>query len=202
MEQSVDDRLRRASLFFRGRGEIYRTLKRIERRLRQERIDYVIIGAMALNIHGYRRFTPNVDIVITAAGLDAVQRLVGNGYVPAQEGARRKLRDIETDVVVTFLTSDRYPGDGQPKPVRFPDPADARIIRKGHYVVRLAKLLELKLAAGIGCLYRLKDLGDVQEVIKVLKLPRDLAEQLDPSVRDEYYRLWDGAQNAYDPSAV
>jgi hypothetical protein len=30
---------------------------------------------------------------------------------------------------------------------------------------------------------------------------RPLGEQLDPFVRDAYYRLWDASQNGWDPSA-
>ena len=48
---------------------------------------------------------------------------------------------------------------------------------------------------------RVELLADVQELIKALELPRDLGEELDSSVRDEYYRLWDAAQNGWDPSA-
>jgi hypothetical protein len=37
---------------------------------------------------------------------------------------------------------------------------------------------------------RLKDLTDVQELIKILALPLDFAERLDPYVRDKYTELW------------
>jgi hypothetical protein len=37
----------------------------------------------------------------------------------------------------------------------------------------------------------LRDLADVQDLIVALGLGRDLAERLDPSVRDAYRRLWD-----------
>ncbi|HEV2718443.1 MAG TPA: hypothetical protein VG323_00375, partial [Thermoanaerobaculia bacterium] len=92
------------------------------------------------------------------------------------------------------------PGDGKPKPVSFPDPRYVTVEIEGHHVIVLPKLIELKLASGLSAIDRLKDLGDVVELIKALKLPRDLGEQLDPSVRDEYFRLWDGAQNVWDPS--
>jgi hypothetical protein len=46
----------------------------------------------------------------------------------------------------------------------------------------------------------LSDLGDVQRFIEAVKLPRDIGDRLDASVRDEYYRIWDAVQNAYHPS--
>jgi hypothetical protein len=63
----------------------------------------------------------------------------------------------------------------------------------GIRVLKLPTLIELKLASGTAA-HRVKDLGDVQELIRNLQLPRDLAGLLDPSVRESYWRLWDGAQ--------
>ena len=44
-------------------------------------------------------------------------------------------------------------------------------------------------------LRRLKDLADVLELIKLLALPADFADQLDPFVRDKYGEFW-GIANA------
>ncbi len=66
--------------------------------------------------------------------------------------------------------------------------------------VDFVKLVELKLASG-SVAHRLKDLGDVQEAIKVLKLPLDLSDKLDASVADVYRELWDGVQKGVDPPA-
>jgi len=183
------------------RGSIYDTLTKVTRRLREEKIDYAVVGAMALSAHGFRRFTEDVDLLTTPEGLDAIhKRLVGRGYVPAFPGARKKLRDTETGVKVDFITSGEFPGDGKPKPVKFPVPRDVSVELDGYNVIVLPKLVELKLVSGLSSVERLKDLGDVVELIKALTLPRDLAEQLDPSVRDEYYHLWDGLQKTWDPS--
>ena len=59
----------------------------------------------------------------------------------------------------------------------------------GVRCLKLTKLVELKLASGTAP-GRRKDLGDVQELIRILQLPLDLREQLDPSVRDMYSELW------------
>jgi hypothetical protein len=184
------------------RADVHRALNKIERRLVEENVDYAVIGGMALNIHGYERVTNDVDLLTTRAGLETIhKRLVGRGYVPSFAGARKRLRDTENGVTIEFITTGEYPGDGKPKPVSFPDPRDASVECEGHQVITLPKLVELKLASGLTAADRLKDLADVQELIKVVKLPRELGEQLDPSVRDEYYRMWDAAQNGYDPSA-
>ena len=200
MARTVADRLERASEFFMKRADVHRALDKIERRLAEEGIAYAVIGGMALNIHGYERVTNDIDLLTTPEGLDAIhQRLAGRGYVPSFTGARKRLRDAETGVTIEFITTGEYPGDGKPKPVRFPDPRETSVDKEGHQVIVLPKLIELKLASGLSAVDRLKDLADVMELIKVIKLPRDIGEQLDASVRDEYYRMWDAAQNARDP---
>jgi len=62
--------------------------------------------------------------------------------------------------------------------------------------VTLEKLIELKLASGMTAPHRLRDLADVQELIKIRRLPADFAERLDPYVRDKYIELWDAVANA------
>ncbi len=54
------------------RGSIYDTLNKVTRRLREEKIDYAVVGAMALSAHGFRRFTEDVDLLTTPEGLDAM----------------------------------------------------------------------------------------------------------------------------------
>jgi hypothetical protein len=50
-------------------------------------------------------------------------------------------------------------------------------------------LIELKLASGISAPDRLKDLADVQELIKLRKLDSTFAENLDPYVRGKFLEL-------------
>src|SRR5207237_164275 len=86
-------------------------------------IPYAVAGGMALFLHGYRRFTEDIDILVTRAGLQEVHdRLEGRGYVPLFAGSKN-LRDAEHGVRIEFLVAGEYPGDGKPKPVAFPDPA-------------------------------------------------------------------------------
>jgi hypothetical protein len=54
----------------------------------------------------------------------------------------------------------------------------------------LATVVELKLASGMTAPDRLKDLADVQEVIRIMRLPRTLADDLNPFVRAKYLELW------------
>jgi len=164
-------------------------------------IDYVIIGGVALMAHGYRRYTDNINLVITLEGLETFHReLVGRGYVPAFNGARKKIRSTRDGVNIEVITTGEYPGDGKPKPVTFPAPASASIEIDGVRVVTLEKLIELKLASGMTAPHRLKDLADVQELIKTLHLDESFAQRLDPYLRDQYLKLWSAVKQS-DQSA-
>ncbi len=115
--------------------------------------------------------------------------MIGLGYTPAFQGARKRLRATRDGVSIEIITSGEYPGDGKPKPVSFPVPAAASVEIDGVRIVTLEKLIELKLASGMTAPDRLKDLADVQELIKVRKLTSDFAERLDPYVQDQYLKL-------------
>jgi hypothetical protein len=201
-EGSSEEALRRVSDFFMKTDDVHDTMHRLELRLREEQIPHAVIGGMALTLHGSGRPTSDVDVLTTREGLEKIHaRLVGRGYVPVFPGARKALRDTATGVHVEFIVTGEFPGDGKPKPVSFPDPSANSVERAGISVLSLPKLVELKLASGLTAEHRrYRDLGDVETIIAYLKPPRDLGEQIDASVRDEYYRMWDAAQDAYHPS--
>jgi hypothetical protein len=149
---------------------------------------------MALVAHGYDRTTVDVDVLLPADALARVHSaLDGLGYRPSFAGSR-DLRDAETGVRIEFLLAGEFPGDGRPKPVAFPDPSTAAIVVDGVLFLALEKLVELKLASGLTAPGRLKDLADVQELIRALRLDAALAERLDPSVRARYLELWAAVQ--------
>jgi hypothetical protein len=145
---------------------------------------------MALVAHGYDRTTVDVDVLVTEEGLAAVHKeLEACGYVPPFAGSPN-LRDTETGVRVEFIVTGHYPGDDKPKPVAFPDPRDVSIEIGGIRFLDLPTLVELKLASGMTNPARLRDLADVQELIRCLRLPADFADKLNPFVRQRYAQLW------------
>jgi hypothetical protein len=173
-------------------------MERLARKLDELGIPYAVIGAMALNEWGYRRVTVDVDILVTAEGLSRLKgEALGRGYVERVPGGRG-LRDAVAGVDVDFVLTGEYPGDGQPKPVAFPDPEEAAVRGERVALLPLVKLIELKLASGISAPHRLRDLADVLELIRILALPRETAESLDPSVRAKFDELWQAARSA-DP---
>ncbi len=199
IRQSPEFALRETSAHFDYGNAVYRALRQLTQRLDAARIPYALIGALALNQHGYARATVDIDLVLSREGLERFRaELVGQGYRPAFEGALKTFRDTETQVRVEIITSGEFPGDGKPKPVTFPDPAEV-VVLNGMRVVTLEKLIELKLASGLSAPDRLKDLADVQEMVRGLSLPLELGARLDASVRAEYERLWHTVNDAPSP---
>jgi hypothetical protein len=188
--------------FFRGQGMLNQTLQRVVADLERAEIDYAVIGAIALNQYGYKRFTEDIDVLVTKEGLGVFQqRFVGLGYRPNFEGAKKQYRTSDTNVRLEFITAGEYPGDGKPKPVVFPTPAEHSVAIAGIRTITLKKLIELKLASGISAPDRLKDLADVQELIRLKGLGPELAQELDPSVRAKYLELQHAIAQARNPSS-
>ena len=176
--------------FFMGKGLLNNAIRRIASDLESHGIDYTVIGAIALNQHGYRRFTEDIDLVLTKEGLEKFREdLIGLGYRPAFEGSTRRFRTAAENVPIEIITAGEYPGDGLPKAVKFPDPGESFIVIDGIKTVTLEKLIELKLASGMTAPDRLKDLADVQELIKLKLIDSSFAERLDSSVRDKFLEL-------------
>jgi hypothetical protein len=180
--------------FFMKKGIVFETMRRLAKQLKDEGIAYAVIGGMALAAHGYIRMTLDVDVLLTPEGLARFrEKLVGRGYVAGFPDAVKSFRDTETNVKIEIITAGEFPGDGLPKPVSFPDPADYAIEEDSVSVINLEKLIELKLASGLSAGNRLRDLADVQDLIMALDLPLKFADSLDPSVGSEYRRIWTAA---------
>jgi len=187
---SVSDIYAEGLRYFMGEGVINKTLSRLSRDLDENGIDYAVIGAVALLAHGYPRFTEDIDLVLTPEGLNALhQKLIELGYVPAFPGARKRLRSSSDNVSIEVMTTGEFPGDGKPKPVAMPDPSSSSFEIDGIKFVTLEKLIELKLASGLTAPDRLKDLADVQELIKIRGLDESFGSKLDPFVRDKFLEL-------------
>jgi hypothetical protein len=185
--------------YFMGEGRLNKTLARLTTDLGDHGIDYAVIGAIALLAHGYPRFTQDIDLLMTREGLQKFhEELIGLGYTPAFPGAKKKLRSTIDGVSIEVMTTGEYPGDGKPKPVSMPDPVTASTEIDGIRYLTLEKLIELKLASGISAPHRLKDLADVQELIKFKNLDANFADKLDPYVRAKYIELQDAVSKSQE----
>lgn len=176
-----------------GQGKAQAAAARLVERLDGLGVPYAIIGGLALGQYGHVRATLDVDVLLRPEGLSAFKAAhLGHGYAERVPGTG-KLLDTELDVNVGVLETGRFPGDGLPKPVAFPDPS-AAIRGRDWAVLPLAAFLELKLASGMTAPHRLKDLADVLEIVRTAALPRRTADDLHPYVRSKFDELWVAAQ--------
>jgi hypothetical protein len=107
--------------FFRGEGMVNETLRRLAEDLAAHGIDYSVIGAVALNQHGYRRFTEDIDLLLTPEGLESFcAEPIGHGYRPAFQGATRKFRETERNVPIQIINVWRVSGRWEAKVCSFP----------------------------------------------------------------------------------
>ena len=104
-------------------GSVYETLRNLVARLDREGLDYAVIGAMALVAHGYRRFTEDVDILLTPETLQRFREKVeGPGYLPTFKGAKKTFRDTRTRVKIEVMTTGELPGRWQAQTGRLSRP--------------------------------------------------------------------------------
>lgn len=140
------------------------------------------------------RVAVDIDLLLTLDGLEKLRaELLGRGCVEKFPGGRG-LRDTATGVGIDVVITGEFPGDDKPKPVAFPDPATAAVRGERVALLPLDKLAHLEPASGTSAPHRLKDLADVLALVRVLGLPRHLADSLDPSVRAKYDEIWRAAR--------
>lgn len=189
LEWAMDE----GSRHFEEKSAVHETLRKICKRLNEMEIPYAVVGGMALFRYGYRRFTEDVDILVSRDSLTKIhKKLDGLGYRPPFQGSKH-LRDAEHKVKIEFLVSGEFPGDGKPKEVSFPNPRNVSEIENEISYLNLEKLVELKLASGMTGKDRMKDLVDVQELIGLTPLPKSFAENLSPYVQTKFGELWEAA---------
>jgi hypothetical protein len=175
------DRLKEIGMFFQKRSPQHQAMRRLARRLKKAGIAYAVMGAMAVNAHGAERTTRDVDILLTAEGLERFrQEYVGDVYDPV-DGRPRRFIERQSGVAVDCLITGRYPGSGKAGPLAFPDPTEASQEIDKIQVLTLPQLIQFKLAAR-----RHYDFGDVVFLIRTHNLDESYQDQLHPSVHPDY----------------
>lgn len=189
--------LSEGSRHFDEKSAVFAALQGIAKRLDELDVRYAIVGGMALFKHGFRRFTEDVDILVRKDDLKRIhQSLEGLGY-QAVHKLSKHLRDTENGVRIEFLTTGDYPGDGKRRSFAFPDPEAVVNQADAIKYISLPGLVDLKLASGMTGADRMKDLADVLELIKLLGLKANFAENLDPYVREKFRELWSQSARRY-----
>ena len=168
-------------MFFQGTAPVHQTMNRLAEALERSNIPYAIVGGMAVNAHGHRRTTDDLDVLLTAEGFTEFRRLFLNAeYDPVPQRPRR-FTDRANGVTLDILVTGRYPGSGKPGPIVYPTPDEVSEVIENKRVVNLVTLITLKLAAR-----RHQDFADVVSLIRVHNLAETFAEKLHSSLHRDY----------------
>ncbi len=167
----------------------FATLLKMAKRLREVNIDYAVTGDLAMVFHGLDRPVDVLELLVSRESVNEIhQRVTGLDFASSGYG-NKDIRDKNNGVTVKFLVTGDFPGDGRRKPVVNPDPIEASDEKDGIRWMKLPVLIDIKLASGMTSPAKLKDLDDVQELIKALKLDASYAENLNEYVREKFEEL-------------
>jgi hypothetical protein len=193
-DAEIQARIEQLDRFFLGTSDVHITLARVVKALEELGIPYAICGAMAVHVHGLRRATEDVNVLLTPEGHAKFRAHEQElGFVEKFAGSRG-VRDEMTRVHVNFLLTGGVPGDGVMRGMTFPDPRDVAIDNAGKRYVDLATLVGMKVASAMSAPDRPRDFDDVIRLIRANELGEHFADGLHPYVREKYRELWRIAQ--------
>ncbi len=178
-----------------GNENLWQAAAQCHRILAAANISHAVCGGVAVCLHGYQRNTVDLDLIIEPERAADVRQLLeeaGLTWVAAAEEFR-----THGGVVVQFLmTGDRAGSDSEVRiPVRTGE-LNVEVI-EGLPVLRLSRLIEIKIACGMGSVRRThKDFADVVELIAVRHLDGSFARHLHKSVCSTFRELVRNAQGA------
>jgi hypothetical protein len=167
--------------------------------LTKRRIPFRETGGIALNLHGAGRPTKDIDLIVRRsdwlAALHALERIATD-----RQGIRFGLPG-EPETGLAVIGPHGVPIELWPEGTTHEQIAGIRGMLKArrHPAGKLSftlagdatvALINDKLASYLSAKDRLRDAGDVQSLIKRLKLPLSFANRLALEVRPAYRRLW------------
>ncbi len=81
MKPTMLEIARQVDQFFMDKSPIHDTMRRLSTTLRAMDISFAIAGAMAANVHGHRRTTSDVDVLIRPEDLTSLQRSLAGSWL-------------------------------------------------------------------------------------------------------------------------
>jgi len=139
-------------------------------------------------VHGYQRNTTDVDVIINREDSAKVKELLlAESFLWDDE-----LKEFRSPagVPVQFLIAGEQAGNGSEVKIPVPEGEQNVEMRDGLSVVRLSRLIEMKLACGLGSMRRThKDFADVVELIALRNLDASFARVLHSLLRPTFRKL-------------
>ncbi len=163
-----------ALLILDKRGAILDLAREVSRLMRNAGIPGVVIGGVAVVLHGHLRTTKDVDIFVSPPLKPLADLLTNNGFT-----FDRAERAFIKHGVPVHLVSPEQVGSAPKECVEI----------DGVTTVALPDLIAMKLRSGSANLLRAQDLADVIGLMRHHRLTGDFARRLDKNLRTPFRKL-------------
>lgn len=163
-----------ALLILDKRGAVLDVAREVSRLMRNAAIPGVVIGGVAVVLHGHLRTTKDVDIFLKPPLKPLADLLTANGF--SFDRAHRAF--VKRGVPLHLVSPEQV--ESEPK---------GAIEIDGVTTVTLRDLIAMKLHSGSKNLLRAQDLADVIGLIRHHKLTGEFAHHLDKSLRNPFRKL-------------
>ena len=156
------------------RSSILDVARELSRLMRENGIRGVVVGGVAVVLHGHVRTTKDVDVFVEEPLDPLADLLIANGFV-FDAGRKEFVREGVPVHLVTIEQLKQLPR----KTVEI----------EGITTVSLEDLIEIKLRSGSSNVLRAQDLADAIGLIRHHRLTGEFARHLDKALRPTFRRL-------------
>lgn len=173
-----------------GKSPLWQTVVNAHETLRQASVPHAVVGGVAVCLHGYQRNTVDLDLLVRPDDADRIREVLTAAGFEWQADNREFISP--DGIPVQFVLAGESAGNDRSLGVRLPDPDDEHTATEidDVPVLTLSKLIESKLACGLGNMRRMhRDYADVVELIVIHNLSRSFARFLHKSLRKTFREL-------------
>jgi Nucleotidyltransferase of unknown function (DUF6036) len=175
MTSAVSSRLRDEALaLLDKRGSILDVAREVSQLMRQSGVPAVIIGGIAVVLHGHVRTTRDIDVFVEHSLERFAELLLGSGFALDAE----KKEFVRDAVPIHLVTIEQLK-----------QPPRNTVEIEGVTTVSLEDLIEIKLRSGSSNVLRAQDLADAIGLIRHHRLTGEFARRLDKSLRPTFRKL-------------
>jgi len=179
------------------KSELDKALTKITKIFNDYNVNFTFIGGVARNEYASTRMTDDVDLLVSITDKDKIKE-IPIGIMNDKSSGRLKVFNLhEPHTKVEII----YSGDvaGNKDGIIYLDPSKVSELHSNLPFLTIENLIMYKLSSGI---YgkRYKDFGDIQDIVKQNKLPRNLARlnKFRIDLVDKYEEIWDDSKE--DPN--
>jgi len=176
--------------------DAWAAIKSLSALLKKNDISFTIIGGMARNQYKYVRTTEDIDIIVAKKDKEKIKELPVGYIRDISNGRGKRFKLNNPEAVIKIIYEGEISGDGV-HGLPFENPSELSKDIKGEPFITLENLIKYKLSSGI---YgkRLKDFGDIVELIRANNLPENYADDFRSDLKDKYKELWHNAKEQID----